>query len=74
MLFILLTRIESREKVRRSRLRIPRLKRNSVVAAAAAAAARKVAERKRKRKMEAKKQRLVWSLYFTSGKSCDARL
>ena len=71
MLFILLTRIESREKVRRSRLRIPRLKRNSVVAAAAA---RKVAERKRKRKMEAKKQRLVWSLYFTSGKSCDARL
>ena len=72
MLFILLTRIESREKVRRSRLRIPRLKRNSVVAAAAAA--RKVAERKRKRKMEAKKQRLVWSLYFTSGKSCDARL
>ena len=73
MLFILLTRIESREKVRRSRLRIPRLKRNSVVAAAAAAA-RKVAERKRKRKMEAKKQRLVWSLYFTSGKSCDARL
>ena len=43
-----------KEKVRRSRLRIPRLKRNSVVAAAAAAAARKVAERKRKRKMEAK--------------------